>query len=305
MFESCVLPSPPLIALTLALIFDLIFGEPRRFHPTVWFGRLISFFDRKYGRSCGDHENKKRIIDLLAGTLFSLVVILLAVLLSFLPSFFPHPLSLLFTAYLLKTTFSIRSLEEHVRNAAVFDVEEKRKRVSMIVSRDSSKLSEEELNSAAIESLAENLVDSIISPIFYFMIFGLLGAMVYRAVNTLDAMIGYKDERYENFGKFAAKLDDLLNFIPARISVLLFLPLSRRVWKYYRMARFKLNGDKPIAAMSAVLGVKLEKRGSYSFPGKIPSNTDILRSLRISRVICIEWIAIAFAFLALKGGTIL
>jgi len=229
-----------------------------------------------------------------------LVVVLFALALSTIPSLLPQPLSLILAVYFLKSTFSIRSLEEHVRATIIPEVEVKRERVSLIVSRNTGQLSEEDLNSAAIESLAENLVDSVIAPIFYFLLFGLPGAMVYRAVNTLDAMIGYKSPVYIDFGKFAARFDDLLNFIPARMAVMLFLPLSRGVWRYYRMARFKLNGDKPISAMSAVLGVKLEKKGDYAFPGRGPRNEDILRALKVFRIVTAEWFGIAFLYLLLK-----
>jgi adenosylcobinamide-phosphate synthase len=282
------------IALGIAVILDLLFGEPKKeIHPTVWFGKLASFFDRRYRR--------RGRVDLFAGALFSSIVIIFAVALSLLPNLLIQPFSTLVSAFLLKTTFSIKSLDTHVRSTVVQELEEKRRRVSMIVSRETANLSEEELNSAAIESLSENLVDSVISPIFYFLILGLPGALLYRAVNTLDAMIGYRNERYEFFGKFAARFDDVLSFIPARISVFLFLPLSKRVWSFYRMAKFKLNGDKPISAMSAVLEVKLEKKGAYSFPGKKPSDLDVLKALKVSKVVISEWLLLAFLILGSSG----
>ncbi len=280
-----------LAILSLALILDLVFGEPRKeIHPTVWFGKLISFFDERYRR--------RGRIDIVMGIFASIAVIFSAIFLSILPDFLPHlPFGILLSAYLTKTTFAIKSLEKHVRDSAVPDLSLKREKVSLIVSRDTALLKENELNSAAIESLAENIVDSVISPLFYYLLFGLPGAMVYRAINTMDAMVGYKTEKYKNFGKFAARFDDLLNFIPSRISVLLFLPLSKKVWGYYRMAKFKLNGDKPIAAMSAVLGVKLEKRGHYSFPGRNPENDDIFRALKVFRIIVFEWMVVIFLVL--------
>ncbi len=281
------------LVLILALIYDLVFGEPRKeTHPTVWFGKLISFFDENYRRRGG--------IDVLMGFFSGLIVILFAYAVSSLPSFL-YTLSPLFgialSVYLTKTTFAIKSLERHIRDSAIQELDLKREKISLIVSRDTFLLEEYELNSAAIESLAENIVDSIISPLFYYILFGLPGAMVYRAINTMDAVVGYRTERYEYFGKFVARLDDLLNFIPSRIAVLLFLPLSRRVWSYYRMAKFKINGDKPIAAMSAVLGVKLEKRDCYSFPGRNPENNDIFRALKVFRFVVFEWVLIAILIL--------
>ncbi|NJE75989.1 adenosylcobinamide-phosphate synthase CbiB [Thermococcus sp. ES12] len=277
----------------LALLWDLLIGEPPALvHPVVWFGKLAGFFDERWGR-------KGPLPDFLAGTLTALVVLLFAIALSLLPFYLPFPLNYALAVYLLKGSFAIRSLHEHVSRAVTDDIEEKRKAVSMIVSRNTETLDEAHLNSGAIESLAENLNDSVIAPLFYFLLFGLPGALVYRAANTLDAMLGYRNERYEFFGKFSARLDDLLNFVPARLTVLLYLPLGgRRVLKYYRLARFKLNSDKPIAAMSAVLGVMLEKPGFYRFPGREPVNDDIRRALRVYWLVVAEWIIIVALLLA-------
>jgi len=115
-------------------------------------------------------------------------------------------------------------------------------------------------------------------------------------VNTLDAMLGYRSERYEFFGKFSARLDDVLNFIPARLTILLYLPLGGlKVLRHYRLAKFKINSDKPISAMSAVLGVWLEKPGVYRFPGREPKNEDIRRALKTYWFVVAEWVAITIA----------
>lgn len=277
--------------LFLAIALDLLAGEPRVIHPVIWFGKLISYADRIYTR-------RTKYFDFLAGLILSFIVILFAFSLSLIPKLVPFWIGFILSVYLTKTTFAIRSLEEHVRKTAVADIEVQRSQTALIVSRDVSELKRHELCSASIESLSENIVDSIISPIFYFILFGLPGAMIYRAVNTMDAVIGYKTRKHLYFGKFVARLDDILNFIPARISFLLFLPLSpRKVTEYYRMARFKINGDKPIACMSAVLGVNLEKRGVYSFPGSKAKQEDILKAIKIFRVVFIEWFIVTFAIL--------
>ncbi|WP_297438696.1 adenosylcobinamide-phosphate synthase CbiB [Thermococcus sp.] len=271
----------------LALLWDLLLGEPpAKLHPVVWFGKMAGFLDKRWKR-------KSPLRDFLAGTLVALIVVIFALALSLLPSYLPFPLNYALAVYLLKSSFAIRSLYEHVARTVTRKVEEKRKAVSMIVSRDTRALDEAHLNSASIESLAENLNDSVIAPLFYFLLFGLPGALIYRAVNTLDAMLGYRNERHEYFGKFSARLDDILNFIPARLTVLLYLPFGgRKVLRYYRLARFKLNSDKPIAAMSAVLGVWLEKPGIYRFPGRTPENDDIGRALRVYWFIVAEWVII-------------
>ncbi len=264
----------------LASLWDLLLGEPpAKFHPVVWFGKLAGFGDSHYKR-------RSPISDLLTGMLIAFIVIVFALFLSFFPFFTPYPLNYLIAVYLLKSSFAIRSLHEHIARTITDNVEEKKRAVSMIVSRNTQELDVVHLNSAAIESLAENLNDSVVAPLFYFLLFGLPGALFYRAVNTLDAMLGYRNESYEYFGKFSARLDDLLNFIPARLTVFLYLPIGgRRVLRYYRLARFKINSDKPIAVMSAVLGVLLEKPGVYRFPGREPENGDIRRALRIYRLI--------------------
>ncbi|NJE61270.1 adenosylcobinamide-phosphate synthase CbiB [Thermococcus sp. 21S7] len=274
----------------LALLWDILLGEPPvKLHPVVWFGRIAGFLDGRWKR-------RGPLPDFLAGTLTALAVIGFALTLSLLPSYLPFPLDYVLAVYLLKSSFAIRSLHEHVAKTLTGDIEEKRKAVSMIVSRDVRSLDGTHLNSAAIESLAENLNDSVVAPLFYFLLFGLPGALLYRAVNTLDAMLGYRNERYEFFGKFSARLDDVLNFIPARLTVLLYLPFGgRKVLKHYRLARFKINSDKPIAAMSAVLGVWLEKPGVYQFPGRAPENDDIRRALRIYWFVVAEWVAITIA----------
>ncbi|CAD5244233.1 adenosylcobinamide-phosphate synthase CbiB [Thermococcus camini] len=279
----------------LALLWDLLLGEPPALaHPVVWFGKMAGFLDKRWKR-------KSPLPDFIAGTLVALIVVIFALALSLIPPYLPSPLGYALAVYLLKSSFAIRSLHEHVVRTITGDIGEKRKAVSMIVSRDTRALNEAHLNSAAIESLAENLNDSVIAPLLYFLLFGLPGALLYRAVNTLDAMLGYRNERYEYFGKFSARLDDLLNFIPARLTVLLYILLGgRRVLKYYRLARFKLNSDKPMAAMSAVLGVWLEKPGVYRFPGREPGNEDIVRALRVYWLVVSEWV-ITIALLLATG----
>ncbi|WP_099210745.1 adenosylcobinamide-phosphate synthase CbiB [Thermococcus henrietii] len=279
-----------LIVFLLALLWDLLLGEPPvKLHPVVWFGRIAGFLDRRWKR-------KGPLPDFLAGTLTALAVIAFALALSLLPRYLPFPLNYALAVYLLKSSFAVRSLHEHIERTVTEDIKEKRKAVSMIVSRDVKNLDEAHLNSASIESLAENLNDSVVAPLFYFLLFGLPGALLYRAVNTLDAMLGYRSERYEFFGKFSARLDDVLNFIPARLTVLLYLPLGGlKVLRHYRLAKFKINSDKPISAMSAVLGVWLEKPGVYRFPGREPKNEDIRRALKIYWFVVAEWVAITIA----------
>ena len=274
-----------LLIFIISLILDLSIGEfPNIIHPTVWFGKIIGFINRKYNR-------RYKKIDFIAGTFSSFVVILFAIILSLLPNFLPYYASIIFQIYFLKSSFSIRSLVSHVKDTMKDNMEEERKYVQKIVSRDTKKLDKVHLNSAAIESLAENTNDAIIAPIFYFLFFGLPGALVYRAINTMDAMIGYKKPKYLYFGKFAARCDDFLNYVPSRITVFLLIPFNpRKVIRYWKRAKHKINGDKPVAGMSAVLGVMLEKEGVYKFEGRKPGVKDIGRALKIFYVVMAEWI---------------
>ncbi len=195
--------------LLFALMLDAAIAEPPAFlHPVVWFGKVISGFERL--------RFERRWMEILYGAFCCLTVIALALILAFLP--LPHPLNLLWAVYLLFSSVSVKSMVDHAKACVVNGVD--RKAVQMIVSRNTEELSDEQLCSAVIESMAENYVDGVVAPLFYFAIFGVAGAVVYRAVNTCDAMIGYRRGRYEAFGKFAARLDDMLNYIPARLSLL-------------------------------------------------------------------------------------
>jgi adenosylcobinamide-phosphate synthase len=189
----------------------------------------------------------------------------------------PHPIfSVVVLALLLKPTFALRALREAacgVRDAlARGDVPAARGALRSLCSRDASELDEPALVAASVESVAENASDSFVAPIFYFALFGLPGALFYRAVNTLDAMVGYHG-RYEYLGKASARLDDALNYVPARLTALLLLAAG---WLLGADARRGLavlrrdggltespNAGRPMAAMAGLLGVELEKRGHY------------------------------------------
>lgn len=256
-----------LLVLVFAVSLDLIVAEPPSIlHPVVWFGKIISGFERL--------RFEKRWVEILYGAFCCLIIIVFALILAFLP--IPYPLSFIWAVYLLFTSISIKSMVDHARACTASGVD--RKAVQMIVSRDTEKLSEDQLCSAVIESMAENYVDGVVAPLFYFAIFGIAGAVVYRAVNTCDAMIGYRKGRYEAFGKFAARLDDLLGFIPARLSLIFFEFLKRGALSYGLKKNVKLNGCT-IAAMSYLLEVKLEKPLHYSLPGKNASTRDVERAI--------------------------
>ncbi|MGC9166205.1 MAG: adenosylcobinamide-phosphate synthase CbiB [Thermoplasmata archaeon] len=270
------------IVFLFSIIID-IFGEyPLYFHPVVWIGKTIGFFDKIYGR--------KGKIDILFGSIFSIITIIIFLI----PFIYFECLKLniyikiLLDIYIFKSTFSIGSLIRHVKSCDTDNIDNLRKNVSKIVGRDTKNLDKNHLYSAAIESSAESITDSISGPMFYFLIFGIPGALFYRIVNTMDSMIGYKNERYFYFGKFAARLDDVLNFIPARLTSILFLPFSFRevkiALKKYR--KLKINGMYTMAPMAAILKRTLEKIGYYRIDfGPLPEREDVIKALKITIVI--------------------
>ncbi len=276
--------------LLLALAIDLSVGEfPRPVHPVVWMGKVASGGLRIAPR----HGRWAQLI-------YGVVVVVLTIAIFVLPAYFLlsylHGLSVvayvLVGAFLLKSTFSVKELRRAALRVKQLleggSLGRARVEVKALVSRDTSRLDEPHLVSATIESVAENTSDSFIAPLFFFLLFGVAGAIGYRVVNTLDAMIGYHGE-YEYLGKFAARLDDGLNFIPARLSGLLLVaaaylsPMSgKKAWRVMLRDHAKtesINAGWPMSAVAGALRTRLEKVGHYRlgnannplFPQLIPS----------------------------------
>jgi len=262
--------------LLAALLLDLSLGEPpSKIHPTVIIGRITELISSRIGIGNPIYER-------LAGIGLSTFVISLsaitAYLIATLSTSMNPLLGLIVSAGLLKTTLAVKSMISHALPILVSltagKVEEARKLVGLIVRRDTKNLREGHISSAAIESVAESLVDGILSPIFYYSLLGVSGAMSYRAINTLDSMIGYKERRYLYLGWFAAKLDTLANYVTARIAALMIVVSSmilRLNWRGAITLCLKehnktpsVNAGWPIAAMAGALSIRLEKLGYYS-----------------------------------------
>ncbi len=289
------------LILPLAVLLDLLFGDPpNAFHPVAWFGKIARALERRAPR-----DNPRA--ELVYGAGMTACGIALAAL----PAFVVRALArkrsdkslttshVLLTAVALKTTFAWRGLiragKDVQRDLETRAADAARDDLRALVSRDTRELDASQLSAAAIESLAENAGDSFVAPLFYYYLFGLPGAFAYRVVNTLDSMIGYHG-RYEFLGKVAARVDDVLNFVPARLTALLLVIAARltrddarRAWETMRCDHARTespNAGYPMSAMAGALDVRLEKVGHYRLNenGRAPQPRDIQRAARIVSV---------------------
>ncbi len=291
------------LALAVALGVDVIGGEPpASIHPVVWMGRTIALLERR--APCG--EGRRLIygagmVALCAG-LFVLPAWLLEQSLQRVRGqggALGVALGTVALGLCLKPAFAVRALLRATADVGAAltaeDLPGAREALRSLVSRDTATLPPPLLAAAAIESVAENSSDSVVAPLFYFVLWGLPGAMAYRVVNTLDAMIGYRTPRYEHLGKVAAYLDDLANLLPARLTGLLFVLAAPAVggrpveaWRVMRRDHrltASPNAGWPMSAAAGALGVTLEKAGCYrlNLQGRQPTGGDVWRALRLTR----------------------
>lgn len=209
-----------MLLITLAIGLDLLIGDPRSLpHPVVVIGRMISFLEKRWNQ--GTPTQRKRRGFLLTATVVISVWGISCVVLALLTAIHPW-LGLAAELWLLATTLAIKGLADSGRAVAAplmrGDLPGARQALSMIVGRDTAKLDEAEITRGTVETVAENTVDGITAPLFFAMLGGAPLALAYKAINTLDSMVGYRNERYENFGFASAKLDDIANWLPARLT---------------------------------------------------------------------------------------
>ncbi len=301
------------MALATALALDLLAGEPPpRLHPVVWMGSTIAALER--------HAPAGRGARLLYGAAMAA-----ATLAAFtVPAWrlerrlgrlgLPGAVAL---GACLKPAFAIRALWAAARRVERAlrrdDLDGARQALRSLVSRDTSGLSPSLLAAAAIESVAENMSDSIVAPLFYYALLGLPGATAYRVINTLDAMVGYRTARYEQLGKTAARLDDLANLVPARLTALALVaaaPLAggsaAGAWQALRCDRRATaspNAGWPMSAAAGALGVALEKVGHYRLnaAARGPEAADIARALALARAALPLALAPLLAFQCASG----
>ncbi len=299
--------------LAAAIAVDALLGEPpAAIHPVVWMGRAVRLAERWAPR-------EGRAAQLAAGAIIAIAIpaAFAAGAWALLRAAAPVPvLEIVLAAFLLKSSFAARALgaaAARVRAALGRGaIDEARVALGRLCSRDASRLGPEEVAAGAVESIAENLSDSFVAPVLFYVAGGVPGAILYRAVNTLDAMIGYHG-RYEYLGKTSARLDDLLNLVPARLTALLLLAAGaatgadgRRGWRVLRRdgARTESpNAGRPMAAMAGLLGVVLEKPGHYRLggPGALPRAETIASAWRIAGAAAVAAAAGALAAVAAIG----
>jgi adenosylcobinamide-phosphate synthase len=284
-----------LFVLLGALLWDRVLGEPpAAMHPVVWMGKVIDAADGRAPRGLPGRELRWGLATaLLVPALFAGGTYL--VLLGLADTVWLRALT---SVWLLKSSFALRGLGEAGeavgRALAAGDLSAARLALRSLCSRDPSLLDGQQVAAGAVESLAENASDSVVAPLFFFALFGLPGALAYRAINTADAMVGYRGP-YEYLGKAAARLDDLANLIPARLCAALLLLAGsldgldpRRGWRILRRDGGKTaspNAGRPMAAMAGLLGVRLVKPGHYALGDELtaPGPDTISRAFKVVR----------------------
>jgi adenosylcobinamide-phosphate synthase len=227
----------------LAYIIDKLFGEFSFIkHPVIFMGDFIKYFENKFYKD-----------SILRGYILTLSLLIIII-------FIVYPLT--FLPWYIQAILASTGIASHMLYNSVQDIIKNPLNIKYLVSRDTKDLSSSDINKAAIETYGENFSDGVIAPLFYLLLFGLVGLFVYKGVNTLDSMVGYRTKKYENFGKFSAKLDDVLNYIPSRITAFLIaiLMLSKsafnNIFKYGHLHESP-NAGYPISAIAGVCDISL------------------------------------------------
>src|ERR671931_141291 len=270
------------LGLVGGITLDFLFGDlSNRYHPVAWLGKLIGFVVLKLkGNSSNNGHSKK---EKEKGIIFAiLLIIVFGLAIHFVAFMSLHLLGAMdlaiFSAIVLKITIAIKGMEKHAmvimsaleRN----DLPNARYNLSMIVRRDTKNLDTQYVLSGTIEGIGESIVDGIVSPLFYYSFFGPAGAFIYRIINTLDSMVGYKDNYYKDIGWMSARLDTIANYIPARITALLMVISAKIIGSDWKNSiqilqrdhnkTISPNAGYSMATMAGALRVRLEKIGYYS-----------------------------------------
>lgn len=300
-----------ILAVFFALVLDFAVGDPRnKFHPTAWLGSLIA---KLTPHAKNSSENLEKFGGVFIILISSGIVVFLMIFLNIgikliTVDYIYIIISVIVGGVLLKTTIAIKGMERHAL-AVISALEQNnipsaRDNLSMIVKRNTKNLDKNHVFSGVLESISENTVDGITGPLFYYAIFGLPGAFVYRVINTADSMIGYKTDIFKNVGWFGANCDKILNYIPSRLTGFIMI-LSAMIlgndWRksYEIMIRDgrktqSPNAGYPMAAIAGALGAKFEKIDHYSLgDGNVSFTRDHVKSaISIMKVTSILFCAI-------------
>lgn len=312
-----------ILSLLLPIFIDLLYGElPTSIHPVVIIGRIIDIYK--------DILIKYR--SKLSGLILYISVVLTALIILFAVMKIAEINNILFFivfSVVMSSTFSVRMLISSARDIEdklKTDIEDARHAMSYLVSRDTGKLSKSLITSAAIETLTENITDSYIAPVFYYMIFGLIlivfkkdcfilllfVPVIYRISNTLDAMVGYKNEELMYIGYFPAKVDDILNFLPSRIAGLLIVVSAYLLNFNYKNSYLMYirdaskcpspNSGYTMATVAGALDIQLTKKNTYSLgdPNKPIEISDISDTIKLSKLTMVLFTLIVFILLIIS-----
>ena len=279
-----------------ALTIDFTLGDPKnKFHPTAWIGSLIAKITPSLKNSSNTLEKLGGIIlIIISSAIVASLIILLDVGINMITmDYLSIIISIIVGGILLKTTIAIKGMEKHalavVNSLENNNIESARNNLSMIVKRNTKDLDKNHVFSGVVESISENTVDGITGPLFYFGLFGLPGAFVYRVINTADSMIGYKTNIFKNIGWFAANCDKILNYLPSRLTGFVMI-FSAMILGYDWKRSYKImirdggktqspNAGYPMAAIAGALGTRFEKIDHYFLgDGKVSYSKEHVKS---------------------------
>ena len=304
---------------TAAFLVDILIGDPEyKFHPVRIMGKGIYYFEKHFRFLSRDQKLNGTIFCLFITLLFASVVFLIIFILSlFQDSLIIRIIKEVFIIYVIYSSIALGDLDKKAKEIYRLlkkgELRNARKKTGFIVGRDTKVLDEKEIIRATVETVAENITDGIISPLFYLFIGGAPLMIFYKAASTLDSMVGYKNERYINFGFFSAKLDDILNYIPARITGLILIPLSFLMLLKNGLKSFKIalrdgrknpspNSGFPEAGIAGGFGIQLGGANYYqsklSLKPLIGDKLNDLNIIHIKEAVTISYLASILFFCA-------
>ena len=298
------------LSVLIALIIDFLVGEPRRWHPLVGFGNIANWLENKLNKFSNKQQFLSYLSGLLAWSLMTLPIVFLLCLLELKlqQTSAPRLFEMVIGVVCLSFALGVKSLMQHARAVGDAlknsDVKLARQRIALIVSRDTSNSDEKAINRATIESVLENGSDAIFAAIFWFIVLGAPGVVLYRLANTLDAMWGYRTERFNYFGWAAARIDDALNWIPARLTALSYALAgnTKSAWSCWQKQAKHWHGINPGVVMASGAGaLNISLGGAATYHNKIverpelgcndaPQTSDIERAVQLVNKSIIIWI---------------